>query len=139
MDLAALHAAAPPGVRWLTRFVADGELHALMQRATLAVLPYREIDHSGVALTALGAGLPLVLSDAGGFPELAASGAARTFATGDAAALRELLRSLLGDPAALGAMATAAGRAAAGEYSWDAIAGRTLSLYGELLTGSRSA
>ena len=79
MDIAALRAGAPERVRWLTRFVSDGELLALIRRASLVVLPYREIDQSGVAFTALGAGAPLLLSDVGGFPELAATGAARTF------------------------------------------------------------
>jgi glycosyltransferase involved in cell wall biosynthesis len=77
MDLSALRSSAPPGVRWLTRFLSDGEMLALMRRASLLVLPYREIDQSGVAFAAIGADLPLLLSDVGGFPELAATGAAR--------------------------------------------------------------
>jgi glycosyltransferase involved in cell wall biosynthesis len=133
MPLAALRAAEPPGVRWLTRFVSDAEIHALMRSATLAVLPYREIDHSGVAFTALGAGLPLLLSDVGAFPELAATGAARTFPAGDAGALRDQITALLGDPAALEAMGRAAREAADREYGWDAIAANTIALYERLI------
>ncbi len=44
----------------------------LFARADLVVLPYREIDQSGVAFTALGTGTPLLASAVGGFPELAA-------------------------------------------------------------------
>jgi glycosyltransferase involved in cell wall biosynthesis len=132
MPLAALRAAAPPGVRWLTRFVADAEIRALMERATLAVLPYREIDHSGVAFTALGAGLPMLLSDVGGFPDLAATGAAQTFPAGDAVALGERLRALLGDTAALERMRRCAREAAEREYGWDAIAANTIALYERL-------
>ena len=43
--------------------------------------------------------------------------------------------SLLADPVALGEMARAARDAAAGAYSWDAVARRTLELYEALLAG----
>ncbi|HEX5224852.1 MAG TPA: glycosyltransferase family 4 protein [Solirubrobacteraceae bacterium] len=129
MDVSALRASSPAGVRWLTRFVSDGELQALTRRASLAVLPYREIDQSGVAFTALGAGLPSLLSDVGGFPELAATGAAATFPAGDADALAAELRRLLGAPERLLEMAAAARVAAGGEYSWDLLAARTIELY----------
>ncbi len=135
MDTARLRAAAPAGVRWLERFVEDGEVLALMRRASLLVLPYTEIDQSGVAFTGLGAGLPLLLSDVGGFPELAATGAARTFRSGDAGELHAALADLLGDPARLAQMARAAGRAGEGELSWPSIAARTLELYRELRQG----
>jgi glycosyltransferase involved in cell wall biosynthesis len=133
MDLAALRATAPEGVRWLTRFISDAEILAVMRRASLLVLPYREIDQSGVAFTGLGAGVPLLLSDVGGFPEIAATGAARTFAAGDSAALGTAMRELLADRAALGGMVDRARAAATGPYAWESIAQRTLALYRQLL------
>ena len=39
-------------------------------RADLVVLPYREIDQSGVLFTALAFGKPLLLTSVGGFPEV---------------------------------------------------------------------
>lgn len=138
METAPLHATAPPGVRFVERFVSDREAHALMRRASLAVLPYREIDQSGVAFTALGAGTPLLASDIGGFPELAESGAAQTFAAGDAAALHSALTRLLGDHTALEQMAAGALAAGArgGRYSWDEVARTHMALYRQLLEGS---
>jgi glycosyltransferase involved in cell wall biosynthesis len=133
MDTAPLRAAAPPGVRFVERFVADEELGAYFRRADLVVLPYREIDQSGVLFTALAFGRPLLLSDVGGFPEVAATGAARTFAAGDAAALHRALVELLGDPAAREGLAQAARAAAAGSYSWRAVAESTLGLYERLI------
>jgi glycosyltransferase involved in cell wall biosynthesis len=133
MDTAPLHAAAPPGVRFVERFVADEELGAYFRRADLVVLPYREIDQSGVLFTALAFGRPLLLSDVGGFPEVAATGAARTFPAGDAAALHRELVDLLGDAAAREGLAEAARAAAAGAYSWRAVAERTLDLYERLI------
>jgi glycosyltransferase involved in cell wall biosynthesis len=139
MDIAPLLASAPPGVRFTARFIDDHELPAYFRRADLVVLPYREIDQSGVLFTALAFGKPLLLSDVGGFPEMAATGAARTFPDGDAAALHRALRELLGDRAAMAAMADNAMAAAAGPYSWDGIARRTLALYESLLEGGRAA
>jgi len=137
MDVSPLRRAAPPNVHFVCRFVSDAEMSAYFTRADLVVLPYREADQSGVAYTALGSGTPLLLSDVGGFPELAASGAARTFPAGDATALRTALQELLPDPGALASMAERARAAAAGPYSWDEIARRTLDLYETLIEGPR--
>jgi glycosyltransferase involved in cell wall biosynthesis len=134
-DISHLRRAAPANVRFVPRFVGDTELPAYFQRADLVVLPYREIDQSGVLFTALAFGKPMLLSDVGGFPEVAATGAARTFPTGDVPALSGALHELLSDPAALSAMAERARAAAAGPYSWDEIGRRTLGLYESLLGG----
>jgi len=133
MDISALQAAAPSRVRFLARFVSDGELAACFRRADLVVLPYREIDQSGVLFTALAFGKPLLLSDVGGFPEIAATGAARTFPAGDARALHDALGELLDDRAALSQLAERATAAAAGPYSWEQVGRRTLELYEQLL------
>ena len=132
MDTSALRAAAPPGVRFVERFVPDAQVAALFRRADLAVLPYREIDQSGVLFTALGAGTPLVLSAVGGFPEVAAQGAAELVVPGDPAALHDALVRLLADPAARERLAAGARRAAAERYGWDDIARRHLELYARL-------
>ncbi len=80
-------------------------------------------------------GKPLLLSDVGGFPELAATGAARIVPAGDPAALRSALMALLEDPSALDAMGAAARAARTGEYSWASVARRTLDLYERLRAG----
>jgi len=129
MDIAPLRRAAPPSVRWVPRFVTDPEIPAFFDRADLVVLPYREIDQSGVLFTALAFGKPLLLSDGGGFPEIAAAGAARLVSPGDAGALAGALSELLSDADSRARMAAASAAAAAGPYGWDSIAGRTLELY----------
>jgi glycosyltransferase involved in cell wall biosynthesis len=96
-------------------------------------LPYRDAEHSGVLYTGLAFGKPMVLSPVGGFPEVAATGAARLVPPGDAGALARALSELTADPAARERLAAAARAAAAGPYSWDAAAAQTLSLYEELL------
>jgi glycosyltransferase involved in cell wall biosynthesis len=137
MDISPLKGAAPPNVRFVPRFITDAELPGYFRAAHLVVLPYREIDQSGVLFTALAFGKPLLLSDVGGFPEIAATGAARTFAAGDAGALGAALRQLLGDRPALAAMAENASALAHGPYSWSAVAAGTLELYRSLLRENR--
>jgi glycosyltransferase involved in cell wall biosynthesis len=135
MSLATLQARRRDGVRIVPRFVSDPEVFALLRRASLVVLPYLEIAQSGVAFTALGAGAPLLLSDVGCFPEIAASGVARTFPAGDAAGLRAAIAELLGEPATLAAMAEQASDVAEKQYSWERIGERTLALYDRLRAG----
>ncbi|HEY1687355.1 MAG TPA: glycosyltransferase family 4 protein [Solirubrobacteraceae bacterium] len=132
MELDALDL-AQEGVTVVPRFVDDDELPIYFQRAKLVVLPYREIDQSGVLFTALAFGRPLLLSDVGGFPEIAATGAARTFPAGDAGALRTALAELLDDEQALTRMGAAAAAAAQGLYAWKTIAKAHLDLYRSLL------
>jgi glycosyltransferase involved in cell wall biosynthesis len=126
---------APGRVRFVDRFVTDPEIPAFMRRADLVVLPYRNIEQSGVLYTALAFGRPLVLSAVGGFPDLAEHGAARLVPPDDPDALAALLGELLGDRGERDALADAATAAAGTVYSWDRIAEATMDLYRELLGG----
>lgn len=128
-----LAARARGRVRFVERFAPDRELPAFLRRADVVALPYREIDQSAVLYTALAFGRTLVLSAVGGFPEVAAHGAARLVPPGDTEALAEALAELVADPAERDRLAAAAAAAAAGPYSWDAIGERTLALYRRLL------
>jgi glycosyltransferase involved in cell wall biosynthesis len=132
MDVAALKAAAPPSVRFVDRFVPEGQIAAFFGRADAVVLPYvntERFDASGVLGTALAFGDPLVASDIGGFSEVAATGAAALVPPEDPAALRETLQSLIEDPARRATMTAAARAAAEGPFSWAEAARRTLAVY----------
>jgi glycosyltransferase involved in cell wall biosynthesis len=136
MPLEPLRAAAGRAhgpVRMVTRFVEDAEIPSILRRADVLVLPYRDAEQSGVLYAGLAFGKPMVLSAVGGFPEVAAEGAARLVPPEDPAALRAALEELAGDEAARRALGESAAAAAAGPYSWDAAAERTLALYEELL------
>jgi glycosyltransferase involved in cell wall biosynthesis len=128
-----LAAKAPGRVRFIDRFVTDPEIPAYMRRADVVALPYRNIEQSGVLYTALAFGRPLVLSDVGGFPEIAAQGAARTVPPEDPAALAAALRELIADPPERNRLAAGALEAANGRYSWERIGRDTKSLYERLL------
>ncbi len=125
-------AEAPPGAKIVPRFVTPAEEAALFERADLVVLPYERSERfgfSGVLATALGYGKAIVVSDIGGFTELADDGAARLTPAGDAEALRVTLAQLLEDGDQRARLEAAAKRAAATTYSWDTAARATLELY----------
>ncbi|CAB4870227.1 MAG: glycosyltransferase [Actinobacteria bacterium] len=133
MDIEELRRQAPESVRFVTRFVDDREIPAIFAAAALCVLPYLEIDQSGVLATALAFSTPLLLSDVGGFPEVAALNAARTVPAGDPQALAAGISSLLRDPAALQALSDAGRSLATGDWSWERIAELHESLYRQVI------
>ena len=132
-----LAAAAGGRVRFVTRFVEDAEIPAIFRAADVVALPYLDAEHSGVLYTGLAFGKPLVLSSVGGFPEVAATGAARLVEPGDTTGLATALAELCGDETARAELAAAARAAAAGPFSWDEAARRTLDLYRELIEAGR--
>jgi glycosyltransferase involved in cell wall biosynthesis len=139
MRLEPLRAGAGPRVRFIPRFISDAELPAFFRRADVVALPYsctERFDQSGVLATALAFGKAVVLSDIGGFGEVAETGAARLVPPDDPAALHDVLAGLLADPVQRERLSTAAAAAAAGPYSWDAAARATLELYRAIGAGA---
>jgi glycosyltransferase involved in cell wall biosynthesis len=135
MDVSRLRAASPASVEWVPRFVSRAEAAAVFRRADLAVLPYREIDQSGVLFTALALQTPLLVTAVGGFPELARTGAAAMVAPGDSSALARELADLLASTERRATLAAAGLRATApdGPYGWASIARRTLDVYEDVV------
>lgn len=137
MDLSGLGLEDAEDIRLTPRFIDDEELPFWFEQADLVVLPYRQADQSGVLFTALAFGKPLLLSDVGGFPEIASLGAAATVPAGDASALAGELKRLLGDEGTrrrMGERARALGEHG-GELSWASAAKAHLELYERLLRG----
>lgn len=135
MDVDQLASGAAPSVRWVKRFVSDPELAACFRRADVIVLPYVDTDRfdfSGVLATALAFAKPTIVSDVGGFSEVAEVGAARLVPPGDADALAGAIQTLLSEPEERDRLAGGAAQAAHGTYSWDRAAELTLALYREL-------
>ena len=80
---------------WDLRFVADDELNQIFSEADIMVMPYREIDASGVLMLALSLGLPIIASRIGLFAEMLEDGQhGRLVAPEDPAALAESLAVL---------------------------------------------
>jgi glycosyltransferase involved in cell wall biosynthesis len=120
-------------IEWRLRFIADDEVAELMSRAAVVVLPYRELDSSGVLATAIGYRRPVVVTDVGSLGEqVREHGLGRVVPPGETAALAEACNSLLQAPEEL-SRAAAGAAAAAVALSWDASAEAHERLYGELV------
>ena len=130
-------AALPGGDRWVTRFVDDREIPAIMRRADVLVLPYREAEQSGVLYAGLAFGKAIVASAVGGFGEVAADHRALSIVPpGDVDALASAVSRLVSDSRARTELGERAAEAAASAYSWDRIAASTVDLYESLLDGA---
>jgi glycosyltransferase involved in cell wall biosynthesis len=126
---------APPGrVRFVDRYVSDTEQPAYFRRADLLVLSQRSVDVSGVLFAGLAFGKAMVLTNVGGFREVVEDhGAGRLVPPGDPDALAAAIRELLARPDRRAELERRAEAAAAGPYSWDRIAERTLGVYEKVL------
>jgi glycosyltransferase involved in cell wall biosynthesis len=136
MDLTELldRARSLPGrVRWLPRFIEDREIPAIMRAVDVLTLPYRDIEQSGVLYTGLAFGKAMVLSDIGGFGEVARKhDAALLVPPEDPDMLAAALIGLVNNPDSRRELEAKAAAAAAGPYSWADIARSTIRLYREV-------
>jgi len=136
MDIGPLRAMAdriPGTVRWLPRFVHDDEIPAIMRRADLLVMPYRDGEQSGVLYTGLAFEKPMIVSDVGGLGDVARENdAALLVEPEDVAGLASALEELVGDENARNRLAEKAAAAAEGPFAWGSIAEQTLDLYREV-------
>jgi glycosyltransferase involved in cell wall biosynthesis len=109
-------------IDWRLGFLPDGRIPELMAEAAAVVLPYRRIDSSGVLATAIGHGLPVVVTDVGALGEpVREFGAGIVVPPGDVPALAAACARLLTDPAAR-EEAFRGALAARGALSWNAAA-----------------
>jgi glycosyltransferase involved in cell wall biosynthesis len=119
-------------IEWRLGFVPDSEVAPLVASASAVVLPYREIESSGVLALAFGHGRPAVVSDLGAVGEAVREfGAGRAVPPEDPPALAAACAELLADPAALRAAFEGA-LAARAALTWEEAALAHEHLYEEL-------
>jgi glycosyltransferase involved in cell wall biosynthesis len=119
-------------IEWRLGFVPDPEVAPLVAAAAAVVLPYREIESSGVLALAFGHGRPAVVSDLGAVgEEVREFGAGRAVPAGDPHALAVACAELLTDPDEL-RRAYEGALAARATLTWDEAARRHEALYSEL-------
>ena len=118
------------GVHLDFRFVPDDEMNAMLELADVVVFPYREIDISGVLMTALRYGRPIIASRIGGFAELLVDGRHGILVPpDDPAALAAAMTRLCASPEARRAMGAAVAGLGAAIPDWADIARATVDFY----------
>ncbi len=116
----------------LPGFVSDNELRAATHRAGCIVIPSLYEPFGIVALEALASGAPLVVADTGGLAELVGgTGSALLFEPGNAEQLADCIERVLTDQGLADELVARGHELLEATYSWEAIAGRTLNVYGD--------
>lgn len=105
------------------------QLLALLHRADIAVLPSRYEPFGIVALEAIAAGAPLVVTDTGGLGEAVIDGETGLCCPpGSVPALAAAVIAALDDPAAAQARAVAARARLTADFDWQTVAARTVAV-----------
>jgi glycosyltransferase involved in cell wall biosynthesis len=117
-------------------FIPEDEVYDLFSSADVAVLPYRQIDGSGVLSKALDHGLAIIASDTSGFAEvLTDRETALLCGVGDAAAFARAIEAVVENGALrrrLREQSAALGRRSP---SWDMIGAETADIYRRAIEG----
>jgi glycosyltransferase involved in cell wall biosynthesis len=116
----------------IAAFAAPAELPALFSRFDVVAVPSLDTPRwseqfGRVAVEAMAAGVPVVVSDSGALAEVVC-GAGALVPQGDVGALAEALRRVSGDAAERQRMGRS-GHERAKHYSWAAVASRQAALY----------
>ena len=111
-------------------FVPHDEAQRLIARAAVVVLPSHREGLPMVLLEAMANGRAVVATPVGGIPSLVEDGVTGVLVPkGDAAALREAITRLLGDPALRRKLGVAARARVTEVASWDRVVEETLAAY----------
>lgn len=117
-------------VRWDLRFVPSREIPQVFGKASATVLPYREIDQSGVLMMSIYYETPVIASEVGGVPELIQDGVHGFLVPpGDASNLATAIERVARDPKVLGKMREAIRELKRSVPSWNSIAQKTTEVY----------
>jgi glycosyltransferase involved in cell wall biosynthesis len=116
-----------PRVELIEHYVPEAQLDDLLAQASLVALPYLEGSQSYVGLLAVARGIPVVASRVGSLPDLTLPGLVVT--AGDATELAATLLRGLDHDGALRRQTLEHAR----QFSWDAVAKRSLALYRDVL------
>jgi glycosyltransferase involved in cell wall biosynthesis len=113
-----------------TGYVDDETLHGIYQIADVAVFPSLYEPFGIVALEAMAAGVPVVVSDAGGLREVVDSGVTGVVVpAGNPLGLAYGILQVLQNPGATSMLVENASRKVRQVFNWDRIADQTLGVY----------
>ena len=127
------------GVHWISEMLPREDVVQLLSHATVFVCPSVYEPLGIVNLEAMACETAVVASAVGGIPEVVVDGTTGTlvpyapsYPEGFEAALAEAVNALVTDPARATAMGRAGRERTIRDFGWDAIARRTVEVYGSL-------
>ncbi len=127
------HSAGAQRIEWRLRHQSERELATLLACSHAVVLPYREIDQSGVLLAAVAMHRAVIASDIGGFPEVIRHGDNGLLVPPNNVEALSRALERLADDAELRAQCEASMRVLSnGALSWETVAGQTEVMYNSL-------
>ena len=110
------------GISVTNRWIDDGEIADFLHRADLVMLPYIEASQSGVAASALAAGVPMIATPVGGLTEQVLHGRTGLVSQGISARdIADTVSNLLGSPASYEALSQGALNYSRNTLGWDVI------------------
>jgi glycosyltransferase involved in cell wall biosynthesis len=86
---------AANSITWLNQFVPESEVAEIFKQSDVLILPYRQIDQSGVLFQAFRYGVPVVATRVGSFEHYVTSKIGETCVADSADALRHALERLV--------------------------------------------
>ncbi len=122
-------AAELPSARIVLRQLSLDELVDSCLALDVLVLPYEEIDKSGILLLGMTLGRAIVAYDLPSFHETLGDDAALLVPRGDEDALRDAVARVLGDPGLRARLGESAARIARERHGWDEVARQHAELY----------
>ena len=114
-------------------YVPFKEVKDYFSKATIMVLPYEKIYQSGVVQLAYGFGIPVVVTNTGGLPEVVEDGGnGYIVPVGDVDKLADSIMKILKDDSLQVRMGLRSLELAKTRFNWETIAEKTISVYQEL-------
>jgi glycosyltransferase involved in cell wall biosynthesis len=121
-----------PQIMLIARYIAESEVEPLLAEASVVALPYTQASQSGVGVLAIAAGVPVVVTDVGGLPDLAYDPRFVAEAGNPRALAATLLRNLDNDAIVRRSVLAHAGSG----FSWDHAAELSIRLYRDVIRDS---
>jgi len=113
-------------------YVPESHIAALFEIADAVLLPYRQIDQSGVLLAAMGAGKSVIATPVGAFPETITPDFGFLAPDATVRGLTEAITRAISQRHRWQTMGARAAALATSTYGWPAIASRTIQFYHRL-------
>jgi glycosyltransferase involved in cell wall biosynthesis len=116
------------------QYFPEKVIPAIFKIADLVVLPYLNIDQSGILMAAMAAGRPVLCTPVGAFPETVHAAIGFLAANTSHQALKQALNVAIANRDSWKAMGARARKDAELKFSWDTIAAETIEFYKRIYT-----